>query len=237
MTTENLNPEKALKKLIEGNKRFAAGLRSIESIASSQNREQLARHGQKPFAIILTCSDSRVPAETVFDAGLGDLFVIRVAGNIAAPSLIASIEFAALSFGTPICVVMGHTKCGAIQGAVTGVMKKQSSLTPNLDILLKEIEPAAEQALMQQASGKPGENHAGSISELVDSAIELNVQHTIKRLLESSSHLRDLQAAGNFKIVGAVYDITDGEVRFLDHARESKGRHTESSQNVMPRLP
>lgn len=237
MINDNLNPEKALKKLLDGNRRFAAGLRSIESIASSQKREHLARQGQKPFAIILTCSDSRVPAETVFDAGLGDLFVIRVAGNIAAPSLIASIEFAALSFGTPICVVMGHTKCGAIQGAVTGVMKKQSSLTPNLDILLKEIEPAAEQALMRQSSAKKGEDHAGSLSDVVDSAIELNVHHTIKQLLKASSHLQELQASGAFKIIGAVYDIADGEVKVLDHGKTMQEPHTVASQNAMPRLP
>lgn len=216
MTTDNLIPEKALEKLLDGNKRFASGLRSIESIASSQRREHLARQGQKPFAIILTCSDSRVPAETVFDAGLGDLFVIRVAGNIAAPSLLASIEFAALSFGTPICVVMGHTKCGAIQGAVSGLMKKQSSLTPNLDILLKEIEPAAEQALVSREVGNKEDDPDKASSEVVDSAIKLNVQHTITQLLKSSKHLRDLNGSGRFKIVAAVYDIESGEVVLLD---------------------
>jgi carbonic anhydrase len=237
MATENLNPEKALKRLVEGNKRFASGLRSIESIASSQKREQLARLGQKPFAIVLTCSDSRVPAETVFDAGLGDLFVIRVAGNIAAPSLIASIEFAALSFGTPICVVMGHTKCGAIQGAVTGVMKKQSSLTPNLDILLKEIEPAAEQALRLQKVNDKGGDQAGSLNDIVDVAIKLNVQHTIDQLRKSSAHLRELEASGGFKIVGAVYDIADGEVRFIDQANRSSKEAAKYHQRDLPTLP
>lgn len=237
MTNENLNPDKALKRLLEGNKRFATGLRSIESIASSQKREQLARLGQKPFAIVLTCSDSRVPAETVFDAGLGDLFVIRVAGNIAAPSLIASIEFAALSFGTPICVVMGHTKCGAIQGAVTGVMKKQSSLTPNLDILLKEIEPAAEEALRIQKVGAKGEDHTGSLNDIVDTAITLNVQHTIDQLRKSSAHLRELEASGGFKIVGAVYDIADGEVRFIDQTNRSSKEAAIYNQRDLPTLP
>jgi carbonic anhydrase len=237
MNNENLSPDKALKRLIDGNKRFSAGLRSIESIASSQKREQLARLGQKPFAIVLTCSDSRVPAETVFDAGLGDLFVIRVAGNIAAPSLIASIEFAALSFGTPICIVMGHTKCGAIHGAVTGVMKKQSSLTPNLDILLKEIEPAAEQALSLQRVGTKGEDSAGDLNDIVDSAIKLNVQHTMDQLRKSSAHLRDLEASGGFKIVGAVYDISDGDVRFMDQpSRSSKGL-ARDYQKDFPTLP
>jgi carbonic anhydrase len=151
--------------------------------------------------------------------------------------LIASIEFAALSFGTPICVVMGHTKCGAIQGAVTGFMKKQSSLTPNLDILLKEIEPAAEQALMQQSSTKKGEDQSGSLAEIVDSAIELNVRHTMKQLLKASSHLSELQKAGNFKIVGAVYDIADGDVRVLDSTKGMKEMVSDVSQKDMPRLP
>lgn len=217
MITEQISPEAALTRLLEGNKRFASGLRSIESIASSQKREQLARQGQKPFAIILTCSDSRVPAETVFDAGLGDLFVIRVAGNIAAPSLIASIEFAALSFGTPICMVMGHTRCGAIQGAVSGVMKNQSSLTPNLDILLREIAPAAELALSQYNLPSQGKMYDKALDDVINHAIALNVKHTMDQLLQASSHLRSLQVERSFKLIGAVYDIETGEVNVLSH--------------------
>jgi carbonic anhydrase len=116
-------------------------------------------------------------------------------------------------------------------------MKKQSSLTPNLDILLKEIEPAAEKALMLQKSGRKGEDHAGSLNDIVDSAIQLNVQHTIEQLLRSSAHLRELQAAGNFKIVGAVYDIADGEVRFLGAPKAAQDQKTMAVQNTVPTLP
>lgn len=221
MKNRQPTPEQALRRLIAGNKRFASGLRSIDVIASGQRREQLAREGQSPFAIVLTCSDSRVPAETVFDAGLGDLFVIRVAGNIVAPSLVASIEFAALSFGTPICVVMGHSRCGAIQGAVTGVMRKQNSLTGNLDILLKEIEPAAIGALASVNGAAPGSDATGSMDKIVEKAIELNVQHSIDQLKAASPHLRDLVTAGSLKIVGAVYDISEGTVAFLGPENEA----------------
>ena len=216
MKTGQLNPEQALRRLVAGNKRFSNGLRSIDSIASEQRREQLAREGQSPFAIVLTCSDSRVPAEVVFDAGLGDLFVVRVAGNIIAPSLVASIEFAALSFGTPICVVMGHSRCGAIQGAVSGVMRKHNSLTGNLDILLKEIEPAAIGALSSIKLENPGADTVESMDKIVDKAIQLNVLHSIRQLKSASPHLRELVAAGNFKIVGAVYDISEGTVSFME---------------------
>jgi len=233
---DNMSPERALRRLIAGNKRFASGLRSIESIASSQRREQLARQGQKPFAIILTCSDSRVPAETVFDAGLGDLFVVRVAGNIAAPSLIASIEFAALSFGTPICVVMGHSQCGAIHGAVTGLMKKHSAMTPNLDILIKEIEPAAEKALKLQGSVVKSDDRVGSLNSIVDCAIEINVRHTISQFEKASSHLRDLQATGTFQIVGAVYDISEGCVKILDQTGALQHDLSAEDQKTTPRL-
>src|SRR5690349_21481050 len=111
-------PQEALAKLIKGNERFVTGLRSVESLASHLRRRELAESGQEPWAIVLSCSDSRVPAELVFDCGLGELFVVRVAGNIVAPSLIASVEFAAQSFGTPLCVVMGHSQCGAVGAAV-----------------------------------------------------------------------------------------------------------------------
>jgi carbonic anhydrase len=208
-------PDQALGRLISGNKRFANGLLSVDSIASGERRKQLARDGQNPFAIVLTCSDSRVPAEIVFDAGLGDLFVVRVAGNIVAPSLIASIEFAALTFGAPVCVVMGHSGCGAIKGAVSGVMRQQGSLTSNLDILLKEIEPAALGALASISGTDRTKDLTDSVDEIVNKAIELNVLHSIEQLRLASPHLCELSEAGTFKIVGAVYDISAGTVDFM----------------------
>ncbi|NBQ52124.1 MAG: hypothetical protein EBU49_00875, partial [Proteobacteria bacterium] len=207
-------PEQAQRRLTDGNKRFASGLLSVESIASGQLRQQLARDGQNPFAIVLTCSDSRVPAETVFDAGLGDLFVIRVAGNIVAPSVVASIEFAALTFGTPICVVMGHSRCGAIQSAVSGVMQQQNSITGNLDILLKEIEPAARDAIAAFPESSRERGDSKLVEDVVSKAIELNVLHSIEQILAASPHLVDLTKSGSFKVVGAVYDIARGTVLF-----------------------
>lgn len=207
-------PEQALRRLTDGNKRFASGLLSVESIASGQLRQQLARDGQNPFAIVLTCSDSRVPAETVFDAGLGDLFVIRVAGNIVAPSVVASIEFAALTFGTPICVVMGHSRCGAIQSAVSGVMQQQNSITGNLDILLKQIEPAARGAIAAFPESSRERGDGKLVEDVVSKAIELNVLHSIEQILAASPHLVDLTKSGSFRVVGAVYDIARGTVLF-----------------------
>ena len=215
MNHVQLTPDQALRRLMTGNKRFANGLLSVDSIVSGERRAQLARDGQNPFAIVLTCSDSRVPAEIVFDAGLGDLFVVRVAGNIVAPSLIASIEFAALTFGAPVCVVMGHSGCGAIKGAVSGVMRQQGSLTSNLDILLKEIEPAALGALASISGAARDKDLSGSVDEIVNKAIELNVLHSIEQLRLASPHLCELSEAGTFKIVGAVYDISAGTVDFM----------------------
>lgn len=117
-TALNNNWENALTQLIEGNKRFTSGLRSVNSLATIERLPELAEKGQKPFAIILSCSDSRVPAEIVFDQGAGDLFMVRVAGNTVAPSLLASMEFAATNFGSPLIVVMGHTNCGAVNAAI-----------------------------------------------------------------------------------------------------------------------
>jgi carbonic anhydrase len=116
-------------------------------------------------------------------------------------------------------------------------MKKQSSLTPNLDILLKEIEPAAEQALRLQKVNDKGGDQAGSLNDIVDVAIKLNVQHTIDQLRKSSAHLRELEASGGFKIVGAVYDIADGEVRFIDQANRSSKEAAKYHQRDLPTLP
>jgi len=235
MNHQHLTPQQALQKLINGNKRFAKGLRSIDSLASCQRREQLAREGQKPFAIVLTCADSRVPAETIFDAGLGELFVVRVAGNIVAPSLVASIEFAALTFGTPICVVVGHTRCGAIQGAVSGIMRKQNSITGNLDILLKEIEPAASEALASQPKLKAGDDQSLSLQAIVDHAIAINVQHSMAKILQSSPHLTELSKAGKFQVVGAVYDIATGVVDF-GSLSDTTTSNTQKIDTSIPRV-
>jgi len=111
-------PGSALEVLLEGNKRFTSGTRSIEPMLSHLKMPSLAANGQKPFAVALTCSDSRSPAEMIFDQGVGDLFVVRVAGNVIAPSLLASVEFAVANFGSPLIVVLGHTLCGAVKATI-----------------------------------------------------------------------------------------------------------------------
>jgi len=111
--------EETLKRLMEGNRRFVEGVRSIEPLSSHLRMNDLAKNGQKPFVIVLTCSDSRSPVEMIFDQGVGDVFVVRVAGNVVAPSLLASIEFAAVNFGSPLFLVMGLTQCGAVNATIS----------------------------------------------------------------------------------------------------------------------
>ena len=166
--------------------------------------------GQEPLAIILGCSDSRVPAELVFDQGLGDLFVIRVAGNVAAHSQIGSIEFAAGKFGTPLVVVMGHTQCGAVSATVEQLVSGGEMPTPHLGFIVDAIKPAVQSIL-----GK----HPGMESmELVSAATRENVRRTIKTLETGSELLKKRLDDGKLTIVGAVYSLETGRVEFLDQA-------------------
>src|SRR5499427_2053895 len=133
----------ALERLKEGNRRFALGVRSLDTFVNQARRSELIAR-QEPFAIILGCSDSRVPVEIVFDQGLGDLFVIRVAGNIVAPSLIGSVEFAAERFGTRLVVVLGHTKCGAIEATLQQLQRPAANQSRNLHSIVDRIRPSVE---------------------------------------------------------------------------------------------
>ncbi len=136
----------ALRRLREGNERFVANVRSMKSLSSAARRAELAV-AQEPFAIVLGCSDSRVPVEIVFDQGLGDLFVIRVAGNIVAPSLIGSVEFAAAQFGTRLVIVLGHSQCGAIIATLDQLRRPTANQSPNLKSIVDRIRPAVEKLL------------------------------------------------------------------------------------------
>lgn len=211
---ENMNCSSALTLLLEGNRRFASGLRSIETIASTAYLKDLAENGQKPFAIVLTCSDSRVPAEMIFDRGLGDLFVIRVAGNIIAPSLLASIEFAATSFGTPLCVVMGHSGCGAVKAAIGAEMNGDHPGSPNLQKLVAKVKPAVRSVVRKNGGIAP--------QNLLDLATIANVQRTAELIERESPIVRKLIDSGKFLIAGAVYDLHTGRVHF-------EGRYEEAS--------
>ena len=203
--------EQALSVLKEGNQRFVQGLRSVESMPRSSDLAALAEGGQSPFVLLLSCSDSRVPAEILFDQGAGDIFVCRVAGNVATSAILGSIEFAADQFGTPLCVVMGHTRCGAIQATLTGQTGgKPPPDSPNLTAIVSEIEPAVRTVL---------DAHAGdplALGQFTDEAAHLNVRHTLEVMLDRSTVIRRLVEAGKLKLQGAICDIASGKVDFLE---------------------
>ena len=197
----------ALHRLIEGNRRYASGLRSVDSMMSHNLRDGLLDRKQQPIAIVLACSDARSPAETVFDVGLGDLFVIRVAGNIVAPSQIGSIEFAAERFGTRLVVVMGHTRCGAIDAAyeaITGVAEAQSR---NLASIVDRVRPAIE-PVVAGATGDP--------VAIKRAAVRANVRQSVLGLRRGSEILARLVDDGGLTIVGSELDLQTGVVDFFD---------------------
>lgn len=201
---QNTQWNSALQQLKKGNERFISGLRSTESLLGHLKLKELAEKGQKPFAIILSCSDSRVPAELLFDCGFGELFVIRVAGNVVQPSQIASIEYAAKVLGAPLCIVMGHSKCGAVQAALELEKGNKPDLGPNIDFLLELIRPAVQKCLKERPTP----------SLLLDKCIEENAHRTAAEIVEKSSLLRALQAEGRFQVVEAVMHLETGKVEF-----------------------
>ncbi len=203
----DIKATQALERLVKGNERFTSGLRSVDAVVSTLKLAELAEKGQKPFAIILTCSDSRVPAEILFDQGAGSLFVIRVAGDIVAPSLLASIEFAALNFNTPLCLVMGHTDCGAIKAALHQHEHAEAPLSPSLTSLMKHFQPAVRSAF---AEATPRTDP----KELIRDATVRNVTNTIEEIQKDSSTLRKLIQSGQFMLVGGVCDIATGRVEY-----------------------
>jgi carbonic anhydrase len=196
----------ALACLREGNRRFVSGLRSVDAATHHVRRAALAT-AQRPFAIVLGCSDSRVPAEIVFDQGLGDLFVIRVAGNIVAPSQIGSVEFAAERFGTSLVVVLGHSQCGAILATLEAV-KNQTNQSPSLRSIVDRIRPSVQTLL---AGGAAIEE-----DRLVQLAVRANVRASVDHLRHGSALLEQLIAGGRLRVVGAEYSLETGEVDFLD---------------------
>ncbi len=195
----------ALGRLQEGNRRF------VESGASHVPADPAAlrelAHRQEPFAIVLGCSDSRVPAEIVFDQGLGDLFVIRVAGNIVAPSQIGSVEFAAAAFGTRLVVVLGHTSCGAISATVDEVITPDRVDSPNLRSIVDRIRPTV-QTLVE---GQPPQER----DTLIARAARANVRASVDHLRHGSALLEALVAGDGLLVVGAEYSLETGRVDFF----------------------
>ena len=187
----------ALLRLREGNTRFAANARGPGSLLSAERRAALAI-AQEPFAIVLGCSDSRVPVEIVFDQGPGDLFVIRVAGNIVAPSLIGSVEFAAERFGTRLVVVLGHSSCGAIAATLEELHRPSTNQSPNLKDIVDRIRPAVKDI---------DDEHA---------AMRANILASVDQLRHGSAIIEGLVASSGLLIVGAWYELETGVVRFLE---------------------
>jgi carbonic anhydrase len=201
-----LNYKKALRRLKDGNERFVQGVKSIHSLMTHQQREDLANNGQRPFAIVLGCADSRAPAETVFDAGLGELFVVRLAGNIISPVGLGSIEFAAANFGTPLCVVLGHTRCGAIAATVEAVSQKKRAPSDHIQDIVLEIEPSVKLAMSATSSAN---------RTLIEESARLNVIRTMERIMDRSKILSELAEKDAFKVVGGIYNLNSGYVDFI----------------------
>jgi carbonic anhydrase len=202
-TVPGLTVDEALTKLMDGNQRFVANRTTIRETSTPGMREALAT-GQKPFAIILACSDSRVPPEIIFDQGLGAIFVVRVAGNIPDPVILGSIEYAAEHFSCPLLMVLGHKRCGAVTAAV----ESQGHPHGNIGTIIKTITPAVKQARKDIKDA--------SKSDLVESAIDDNIKLVAKSLIKQSPVIRSLVDAGRVKIVKAKYDLDDGTVRLME---------------------
>lgn len=196
--------------LKEGNARYVDSLTSTDPM--TQKRPELVSI-QNPSAIILGCSDARVPVEIVFDQKLGELFVIRVAGNVVAPSQIGSVEFAAEQFGTQLVVVLGHSHCGAVTACVDALINPDQHYSPNLQSIVDRIRPSVYN-LHELATANGQDVDA---DELVDRSIRANVRMSVSQLKHGSRILEDLSSSGKLLIVGAEYDLETGKVRFLDN--------------------
>jgi carbonic anhydrase len=196
----SMAPDLALRRLIEGNQRFREG----SSSSSTRTFDPKAGENQRPFAIIVGCSDSRTPVEIVFDQGFGDLFVVRIAGNIIAPSGIGSVEFAASQFGTRLVVVMGHTRCGAVTATLRALETGHGPESKNIRSITDRIAPH-----VQDYAKWPE-------SERLQTAVRANVRASVDHLRHGSQLLEELVIAKRVVVIGAVYDLDTGAVDFLD---------------------
>ena len=200
----------ALERLREGNQRFVAEMLGDNTLPGPNRRYQLVNN-QEPVAIILGCSDSRVPAEIIFDQGLGDLFVIRVAGNIVAPSHIGSIEFAAERFGTRLVVVLGHSHCGAVQATLEELERPTESRSPFLRSIVDRIRPAVETLMETDLRHNP--------EALARYAVRANIRASVSHLRHGSQILEQLIAGNRLAVIGAEYSLETGVVEFFNDLR------------------
>jgi carbonic anhydrase len=213
-----MTPEKALEFLIEGNQRF------VESLSKNRNLLQQVnetRDGQWPFAVILSCIDSRTSAELIFDQGLGDIFSVRIAGNFSNTDILGSIEFACKVAGSKLVVVLGHSKCGAIKGACDDVK------LGNLTSMLANIKPAVNAVKLPK---DPAQRNSQN-SEFVEAVAHMNVELTMVEILENSEVLKDMYDKREIGIVGGMYDVETGAVEFINYLnRESLNQVIEAQQ-------
>ena len=207
-----ISGSEALERLREGNRRFVSDVRGSAALVTQTRRSELAE-GQEPFAIILGCSDSRVPAEIVFGQGLGDLFVIRVAGNIVASSQIGSVEFAAERFGTPLVVVLGHSRCGAVLATLEELMRPREKQSRNLRSIVDRIRPSVEGLLATKLSHDS--------EALVRHAVRANIRAAANQVRHGSEVLEELIQKGRVLVVGAEYSLETGAVDFFDGVPEA----------------
>jgi carbonic anhydrase len=201
-----ISADDALDRLREGNLRFAANARQSDALGEAR-RAELTK-GQRPIAIILGCSDSRVPAEIVFDQGLGDLFVIRVAGNIVAPSQIGSVEFAAERFGTRLVVVLGHSRCGAVLATLEELRRPAENQSRNLRAIVDRVRPSVEGLLATDLRHDP--------EALVTQAVRVNIRASVNHLRHGSHVLEQLIQREGLRVIGAEYSLQTGVVDFFD---------------------
>ena len=206
--TPMISAQHALERLREGNLRYVSEVR--DSLLTSRVRRGELIAGQEPFAIILGCSDSRVPAEIVFDQGLGDLFVIRVAGNIVASSQVGSVEFAAAQFGTRLVVVLGHSQCGAVRATLQELQQPAEHQSRNMRSIVDRIRPSVEELLATDLRHDP--------DALMKSAVRSNIRASVNHLRYGSDVLEGLVQENGLSIVGAEYSLESGLVEFIDCA-------------------
>jgi carbonic anhydrase len=216
MSTEErpvIPAREALTRLRAGNDRYVQNVRSVDSMISHSRRGEVGP--QAPFAIVLGCSDSRAPAEIVFDQGLGDLFVIRVAGNIVAPSQVGSVEFAAERFGTRLVVVMGHTQCGAIDAAIEAITGDPGSASRNMLSIVNRVRPGIEGLVATDLARDP--------VRLRREAMRANVRASVNHLRHGSEVIERLAEEGGLAVIGAELDLATGEVTFFDPGLGTRG--------------
>ena len=203
-----ITADQALERLQAGNRNYVSDRSGVSAQTTAAARGELVG-GQAPFAVIFGCSDSRVPAELIFDQGLGDLFVIRVAGNIVTPAQTGTVEFAVEAFGTPLVLVMGHSFCGAVTATLAQREQPDESMSPNLKCIVDHISPAVDSLLAAHGDGLSGD-------ALLNAAVQANVRATVDQLQRDSDLLRQAVADGKLKIVGAQYSLETGAVELLD---------------------